>query len=220
MKKVLLAFLAVVFLVPAAFAVPALQLYIPGGTYNHSSETWITNRSSFEIWVIASNLDRNNPIYNVTLTAALGQNTSPVSGALTISPLSGTGHTYAANEYLYGNPPATGNSSGNMPNHGIFPTNYVEYLAAGRTSNNFVNTYNMVDGGGPTHGNIFKFNVISAYRYVHFDAYGYLKSADGKFIKAPFSKDAESSTAVPEPASMLLFGLGLAGAGIVRRFKK
>ena len=35
---------------------------------------------------------------------------------------------------------------------------------------------------------------------------------------APFSHDGEA--VIPEPATMLLFGLGLAGAGIVRRFKK
>lgn len=32
--------------------------------------------------------------------------------------------------------------------------------------------------------------------------------------------DAPTPSAVPEPASMLLFGIGLVGAGIVRRFKK
>ena len=215
-----MSFLLMVFLVPAAFAVPNLQLYIPGGTYNTSSETWITSSQSFEVWVIASNLDRlSSPIYDVTLTAALGQGVAAQDGALTITPVGGSAHTYMASEYQFGNPPATGSDAGDLPSHGIFPTNYVEFLCASETSAPYVETFNMPDGGGPTQGNIFKFYVTTTYAMVHFDAYGFLRTHDGKFIKAPFSHDAEM-TAVPEPASMLLFGIGLAGAGLVRRFKK
>lgn len=220
MKRTILSLLLMVMLVPAAFAVPNLQLYIPGGTYDNSSETWITSSQSFEIWVIASNLDRlSSPIYDVTLTAALAQGVAAEDGALSITPVGGSTHNYMASEYQFGNPPADGSDAGALPSHGIFPTNYVEFLAASQTSAPYVDTYNMPDNGGPTNGNIFKFYVNTSYSMVHFDAYGYLKDHDGKFIKAPFSHDAEM-TAVPEPASMLLFGLGLAGAGLVRRFKK
>jgi len=220
MKKALLCTLLMACLVPAAFAVPNLQLYIPGGTYNHSSETWISSSQNFEIWVIASNLDHlSSPIYDVTLTAALASGQAPIGGALTVTPVGGSAHTFGLGEYQHGNPPATGSDAGDLPSHGIFPTNYVEFLCASQTSAPYVDTYNMPDGGGPTHGNIFKFYVSTTYSMVHFDAYGFLRSHDGKFIKAPFSHDAEM-TAVPEPASMLLFGIGLAGAGIVRKLRK
>ena len=220
MKRTLLSLLLTALLVPAAFAVPNLQVYIPGGTYNSGSQTWITNSQSFEIWVIASNLDQlSGPIYDITLTAALGQGVAAEDGALSITPFGGSAHSFMASEYLYGNPPADGSDAGAIPNHGVFPTNYVEFLCAGQTSTPYVDTYDMPDGSAPKSGNIFKFYVNTTYDMVHFDAYGYLKDHDGKFIKAPFSHDAQM-TAVPEPASMLLFGIGLAGAAIARRLKK
>ena len=52
---------------------------------------------------------------------------------------------------------------------------------------------------------------------LHFDAY--TLNADGTIDEfAPFSHDAEFL--VREPATMLLFGIGIAGAGVVRRFRK
>jgi len=55
-QKVLLlsALLCLALGVATAMAEPVLQLYIEGATYDTSTETWVTNSSSFRLWVIGN----------------------------------------------------------------------------------------------------------------------------------------------------------------------
>lgn len=212
MKKVLLATLLLAFLAPAAFAVPALQIYVPGGTYNAGTQTWESVGSSFEIWVIAADID-TKPLFDITLVAALGKGVAPVNDGIDIG-----GHSYQANEFHFGTPPYTDPDNA-LPPHDVYETNYAEFLI-GNSSGPFETVYDMQPGEtGSAVGRIYKYQVdVTGYDWVHFDAYAYNETGRRKF--APFSHDAETGTTIPEPATMVLMGLGLAGAGLARRFRK
>lgn len=224
MRRLLMVLAGVIVLSSAAFAVPDLQLYIPGATYDGTSDSWVTPNQSFELWVVASNLDKQ-PIYNIHLTAALAAGTTPVDGGLSITPVGGSTTTFDAADFTLGTPPPTG--LGSLPPHGIFPTNYVDMLVTAETPSNsadWVDTYDYPSPGDAKPGYIYRFNVVTTYNFVHFDAYGYQvdKRDQSNFMFAPFSHDATSGgkPPVPEPATMLLFGLGAAGMGVVRKFRK
>lgn len=224
MTKKLLILICVLCLSTSAFAVPNLQLYIPGGTFDASTETWIApSAGTFEVWVLAGNLTSTKSIYDIGLVASLNPTDQATTGNITITSLDGGSvGSYNQNDFGWGTPPA----GDPLPGHGIFPTWYVDQLVTAQTSTNsadWEDVYDMPTMGGPTTGQIFRFSIVSTFDFVHFDAYGY-KSND-KRIFAPFSHDAQSGgdktppPGVPEPATMLLFGLGMAGAGISKKFR-
>jgi hypothetical protein len=212
MKKILLSAIFVAFALPSAFAIPALQIYIPGATFDHGTNTWVTGDSDFELWVITADTD-TKPLYDLTLVAALATDQAPVDNALTMG-----GHSYMASEYQMGTPPSWGTSAGSYPGHGVYPTNYVELNIAAVVETASVPVEDYQPGeDGVGMGEIFKYQISSTYEQVHFDAYAFHYGTDGHFKFVPPSHHAEM---VAEPGTMLLFGLGLAGAGIVRKFRK
>ncbi len=124
MKRILT--ILTVGLILAAFqpvmAIPALQTYIPGATWNASTQTWVTTSGSFELWVIAANTI-SKPLYDLTLVTALAKDQSPVAGAFSID---GTDY----DNFIFGTPPSWGASAGDYPPHDIYPTNYFELSIA------------------------------------------------------------------------------------------
>lgn len=220
MKKLLLLGSALFLLVltsQAAFAIPALQIYIPDATWDASTQTWVTGESDFELWVIAANTD-SKPIYNLTLCVALMGET-PTPGALTID---GTDY----DSFVYGTPPSWGGSAGDYPPHSIYPTNYVEMSVADLVDTYPETVHNMQPGqfDDMAPGKIFKFDVSTTYDMLHFDAYGFHNDYDGHFKFVPNSHDGEKGRIpppnIPEPSTLLLFGSALVAAGGIKRFGK
>ena len=61
-----------------ACAVPDLQLYVEGATYDPQTETWVTASNSFTLQVLVA----NHTLEGVKVAAAIPQDVDPTSGTV------------------------------------------------------------------------------------------------------------------------------------------
>jgi hypothetical protein len=225
---------------PSAVAVPLLQLYIEGATYNSGSQTWVySGTDPLRLWAIG-NVDGEGgkgSIFDVKLSIAYADGLAPT---FTLTP-STTGNyggyadpsTPAAPTYNQtvtdGSAPLLGDGT-SLPTHGIYGsgTDWQEFLLGDFTLTDsqmadFVTSFPAATGDPKGQINVYQFGVtgVAAGTVFHFDLYDHISAAnDARYIFAPFSHDAGGSSGngdipstgpVPEPGMASLLGIGLLG---------
>lgn len=232
-RRVVLGLGAATFLAAAwsspALSIQALQLYVEGATYDSDSESWLTGSSDITLWVIG-NTGHYGPIMDVQLTAAF-LTSEAGSGSISITSTN-TGlltDPSTPNSPTLNTEPGVGDdgtipvmSDGNpLPTQGIYGQgtsfaqwNLGDFTLADSPVGDFM-------GGWPAEfpqvGQINAYSIsISGYSMIHFDVFNHVEAVNSVLF-GPFSYDA---SAVPEPGTYLLLGLGLAGCAVLRRRKR
>ena len=225
-----------VFSVVSVQAVPILQLYLEGATYDDADESWYsdyTDGDTLRIWAIG-NVDGQGgkgAISNVRMSIAYDSADSP-SFAVSSSSTGGYGGytdlalTHDATflqEVTDGSSPLlTGGTP--IPSHGVYGagTTWVEYGLGNFTeADDYAGDF--TGSGLPTPALGYDVNVyevvISGTGHFHIDLYDSIVS--GNHVKAkfaPFSHDGAGSASVPDGgASLILMGMALTMIGGVRR---
>lgn len=210
----------------SASAIPLLQMYIEGATYDSTSETWVTNSTSFDIWVIANT---NGPgskgaIYDVTLVA------TAVEGSLSDMTITGSSTSLVADPSIAPAPIADVSGIGahhTLAPHGVFTGSNAwqdfllgDMLLSDSPLGNASPPEMFPDliGGVANSAqiNVYQVELANEYTSIHFDGFGYYGTRN-KFTFAPFSHDAET-LAISEPIGLALMLLGFISIALTRSY--
>lgn len=229
----------------AAHAIPALQVYLEGATYDDATDTWVlTSSDPLKLWVIGD-VEGAGPISDVKLSIAYLSTLSP-----TFTLTSGTTGGYGgytdpstpsdpvfSKTVTDGSAPLLSDGS-DLPTHGIYGagTSWTEYMLGNFTLlDSPVCDFStpLPDGGTCTNDgqiNVYTFAVsgVAEGSTFHFDVYDSIVAGNHvQYINAPFSHDGEGTSSsgggastsgpVPEPGTLTLLGVAMLGGLFVYR---
>ena len=218
-----------------ANAVPALQLYLDGVTYDTADDSWVLSSTSpVMLWLVGNPATAGGAdLSNLHIVAGYG---AADAGAVTIT-LSPTtaGNSLFTDTSLpaiptldgpenIGTSPLMNSGSASLPSHGIYGAGAAwqswslnDDMLESETDSpiaDFMTAFPTTSTG---------LGIIHAYQVpftgtdsLHFDVYGTQKGRD---VFAPFSHDAEIDPGddVSEPATLAVFAMGLIGLAFIRR---
>jgi hypothetical protein len=227
MKVLSVAILFVISGVTMAHAIPNLQLFIDGATYDRHTASWFTTSSSFDLYVVSANSVRSD----VIVSLALARCDVPAEVDVDFA-----GNEIDTPDWIYGyapldNYPDIYEEDGDLYHHNIYPSWFTEVHTGAYELSGMVGDvrpdangeyWNPATGEGnataPGQARVFHIETNQAYHYLHFDAY--TLNPDGTIETfANFSRDAEAGGLAPEPGTVTLLGMGLLGLGTYIRRK-
>ncbi len=156
-----------------SYALPKLQIYIPGATYDINSETWIINSYDYELWVVGAKeeifdvkialatplneegtitlswLDPKSSSYTDANGNSVEEITLAEDGAMGYDEYRTSYETGAPDPSSYGfaenQTPLMGDGS-QLPPHGVFPTDFFEYYIGNFGTNELVYDFSPPEG--------------------------------------------------------------------------
>jgi hypothetical protein len=160
----------------SAHAIPVLQIYVEGATYDQNSETWVTSASDFKLWLVGD-VDAQGPIMNAKLVASY----FGFGGTMTLTPSNATLITDPSTPAA---PTLSATGTGGhpvLPAHGIFndvTLNHWDDFAVGTLSltDSPIGDYSgtpAFPASFPDNGQVNCYDVhVVGWTKVHFDGYG------------------------------------------------